>query len=222
MKPPKVKKRQVPVYDEEQVATLLQAVGKEDLKHQVLVYLAVFLGLRRSEIMALEWHHINFTKGTLEVRQASQYIPGQGTITKGPKNESSVRTLALPNFLLNMLRQYRKQQLEHRLKLGDMWQGSERLFTTWDGRPGHPEWPSQWFPKFIKKHGLPPLNFHGLRHTGATIMINEGLPAKVISASLGHSQISTTMDIYGHFLKSAAREVADRLEQAYQKITAKE
>ncbi|SHF31303.1 Site-specific recombinase XerD [Desulfofundulus australicus DSM 11792] len=218
VKPPRVKKKQAACYDEEQIAAMLAALEKEDLKHRVLVYLAVFTGLRRGEIMGIEWKHINLETGTLEVRQAAQYIPGQGQFTKGPKNEMSVRTLTLPAFLVDMLKRYKKHWLEHRIKLGDLWQGSDRLFTTWDGRPGHPEWPSQWFSKFIKKHNLPPLNFHGLRHVNATLMINQGLPVKVISARLGHSNVGTTMDIYGHLLKSADREAAVRLEQVFQKI----
>lgn len=65
---------------------------------------------------------------------------------------------------------------------------------------------------------LPPLPFHGLRHSAATMLINQGLPAKSISGRLGHANISTTMDIYGHYLKSADKEAADRLKQVYQNI----
>ncbi|WP_282432149.1 tyrosine-type recombinase/integrase [Desulfurispora thermophila] len=78
--------------------------------------------------------------------------------------------------------------------------------------PGNPACPR----KFLKKHGLPPLSFHGLWYTAATMLINQGLPAKSISGHLGHANIGTTMDIYGHYLKSADREAADRLERVYQ------
>ncbi len=218
VKPPKVKKRAMPCYDEEQIRLMFEALKKEDLKHQVLVNIALFTGLRRGEIMGLEWKDVDFGAGTLQVRQASQYLPGQGVFTKEPKTESSVRLLSLPPFLMEMLKQYRKEQAEHRLKVGDLWQGSDRLFTTWDGRPGHAEWPSQWFSKFIRRHNLPHLNFHGLRHTAATMLINQGLQAKNISGRLGHSNINTTMDLYGHYLKSADKEAADRLEQVYQRM----
>lgn len=117
-----------------------------------------------------------------------------------------------------MLRQYKREQAEARLKVGDLWQGSDRLFTTWDGRPMHPDTVSSWFPKFLKRHGLPLLPFHGLRHTAATMMINAGVPAKVVSGHFGHANIGTTHDIYGHFLRSADKEAADRLEQTYQRM----
>lgn len=220
VKPPKVVKRQMPCYDEEQVAQLLEATDKENLKHQVLIHLALWTGLRRGEIMGIEWKDID-DKGSLRVRQASQYLPKQGTFTKEPKNENSNRLLSLPAFLVDMLKHYKREQTKARMKIVDIWQGSDRIFTTWDGKPGHPEWPSQWFSKFINKHELPHLNFHGLRHTAATMLINQGLPAKNISSRMGHANISTTMDIYGHYLKSADKEAADQLEQVYQRIKEK-
>jgi len=73
-------------------------------------------------------------------------------------------------------------------------------------------------PSTIKEHGLPPLNFHGLRHTAATMLINAGLPSKTVSGRFGHANIGTTYDIYGHYLKSADREAADRLEMVYRNI----
>ncbi|OPX88280.1 MAG: Transposase [Pelotomaculum sp. PtaB.Bin104] len=216
---PKVKRHQGDCYEHDQLKLLLAAAGREPLKHNILVNLAVFSGLRRGELMGLEWSDISFEANTLTVRQASQYIPGQGQFVKDPKTEQSKRVLSLPLFLINMLKQYKKEQNKTRLKVGDLWQGSDRLFTTWDGRPGHPEWPSQWFPKFIRKYNLPPLPFHGLRHINATMLINSGLPVKSISGRLGHSNIETTMNIYGHYLKSADQEAANRLEMIYQSIT---
>jgi len=197
------------------VYALLGALEKENLKHRVLVILALSTGLRRGEIMGLEWKRINFEQSTLEVSQAGQYIPGQGAFIKEPKNETSKRIIAIPPAVMALLKQYKALQAEGRLKVGDLWQGSEHVFTTWDGRPGHPEWPSQWFPKFIKRHGLPPLPFHGLRHTSATLMISQGAPLKNISSRLGHANISTTGDIYGHALKSVDREIANNMDSIF-------
>ncbi|MGI9861787.1 site-specific integrase [Moorella naiadis] len=216
VKPPKVPKKEVACYDEWQVAALLQALEGEESKYRVMVTMALFTGLRRGELLGLEWKHVNLDDGTLEVRQAAQYLPGMGNFVKAPKTKGSVRKLSLPPFLVMLLRQYRKEQLEARLKVGDRWQDSDRFFTTWDGRPMSSNTVSNWFGKFLKRHGLPPLPFHGLRHTAATMLINQGLQAKNISSRLGHSTISITMDLYGHYLRSADKEAADRLEQAYQ------
>ena len=221
VKPPKAVKKQAACYDEIQTAALLEAANKEPLRYTVLITLAVATGLRRGELMGLEWKDINFEKGTLEVRQASQYLPGKGLFTKDPKTETSKRIISVPTSVMAFLKQYKVTQSEERLKVGDLWQGSDRLFTTWDGKPMHVDTISKWFPEFLRRHSLPPLPFHGLRHTAATLLIGQGLHAKTISNRLGHSNISTTMDIYGHALKSADREAADKLDHLFIQKNAK-
>lgn len=218
VKPPKVQKKQAACYEEEHVVALLAAAESEETKYQVLIQLAIFTGARRGELMGLEWQDINLDAGTMEIRQASQYVPGKGVFAKDPKNESSSRLLSLPAFLVNKLRHYSAEQAAVQLKKGDMWQGSDRVFTTFDGRAMHPDTISGWFPKFLARHELPPLPFHGLRHTAATMLINQNLPTKSVSGRMGHANISTTYDIYGHFLKSADKEASDRLEQVYQRM----
>lgn len=218
VKPPKVQKKQAACYDVVQVKAMLKALETEEPKYRVIVTLALLTGLRRGELMGLTWQDVDFDGGTLMVRQASQYLPGKGTFVKEPKNESSQRLLALPRVLINMLRQYKKEQAEHRLKVGDLWQGSDRLFTTWDGQPMHPDTISKWFPKFLKRHGLTPLTFHGLRHTTATVLINKGIPLKNVSGRLGHADVGTTGNIYSHFLQSADRVIADTLDEFYQEV----
>lgn len=167
----------------------------------------------KEKIMGLEWKHVNLESGSINVEQSSQYIPGKGIFTKDTKNQSSRRVVAVPGSVLSLLKEYRTQQLEHRLKVGDLWNGSDQLFTTWDGKPAYPGWPSKWLKKFLEINQLPHTTFHSLRHLSATLMIKEGIPVKSISARLGHSTISTTMDIYGHALKSTDQEAADKMDE---------
>jgi integrase len=216
--PPKVHKKHGKFYDEDQTKALLAAAETEKIKHKALIYLAVFCGLRSGEIMGLEWQDIDFEKSLLTVRQAGQYIPGQGAFTKEPKNESSQRVISLPLRVLNVLTQHKEKQDEAAEKLDNLWQGSDRVFTTRDGKPAHPEWPSQWFSKFIKRKELPHLNFHGLRHTAATIMIAQGADIKNLSSRLGHSNIGTTGNIYAHALKSVDRDIAEKTDAFIEKI----
>jgi len=212
---PKVPRKPATCYDENDIAALLEALEGEELKHQVLVYIALYCGLRRGEIMGLEWPDIDFDNSLLHIRQSSQYIPGKGSFTKEPKNETNKRVLSVPGFVMALLKEYKVYQVQYRLQVGDLWQGSTRLFTTWDGKPGHPEWPSQWFSKFIKKHKLPHLPFHGLRHTAATMLINLDVQLKNISGRLGHANPATTGFIYSHYLKSADKAISDKLEQQH-------
>ncbi len=218
VKPPKVPKYQARVYDEDQVTDMLAALETEPLKYQVAVMLTLDTGVREGELMGFEWPDIDFENDTIRIRRTSQYLPGKGIFTKKPKTELSEDILAVSPSAMALLKQFRAHQAQERLKAGDLWQGSERLFVTWDGRPMYPYTIGSWFPKFLKRHGLPHLNFHGLRHTSATLLINTGAPDKTVSGRLRHAKIGTTMDIYGHYLKSADRDAADRLEQVFQRM----
>jgi integrase len=210
--PPKVKTKQAPCYDEEQTAALLAALDKEPLKYKVMVILALATGLRRGEIMGLEWPDVDFEANTLTVRRASQYLPEKGTFSKDPKNETSNRVIAVPESVMALLKQYKAHQNEERLKVGDLWQGSNRLFTSWDGRPMHPDTISSWFPKFLARHNLPRIKFHALRHTSATLLIAEGIPLKNVSTRLGHADTRTTDKIYAHALVSVDRKAAQVMD----------
>lgn len=172
VKPPKVAKKQVACYDEEQTAALLQAVSQEPLQYQVIIILALSTGLRRGELMGLEWKDIDFDNRVIKVTRASQNLPGVGVFTKEPKTESSNRVVSVPESVMLLLKKYKASQSEERMKIADKWFDSDRIFTTWDGRPMFPDTISNWFPEFLKQHGLPHITFHGLRHTAATLLIS--------------------------------------------------
>lgn len=209
---PRVRKKKVPSFNEEETAAMLKALEQEPLKYRVLIHLALTTGLRRGELLGLEWSDIDFEEGTLEVNRASQSLPGLGTFTKEPKTEESQRKVSLPASTLQLLKEYRREWLEHRMKVGDLWQGSNRLWTTWDGRPVHAQTPSKWFTKFLERHGLPHMPFHGLRHTSATLLIRQGIDVRAVSSRLGHSRTSTTLDVYVHELRSADRAAAEVMD----------
>lgn len=218
VKPPKVKKTRVACYDEAQTMALLDALDREpeeSYSFKVIIALAIHTGLRRGELMGLEWCDVNSEQSTIEVRQSSQYVPSEGVITKEPKNETSERLVSVPAPVIALLRNYKTHQNAQQLKVGNKWQDSKRLFTTWDGQPMHPDTISKWLPDFLKRHDLPHITLHGLRHTSATLLIGQGVHAKTISTRLGHSNISTTMDIYGHALKSADKGAADKLDNLF-------
>ncbi|WP_267886728.1 tyrosine-type recombinase/integrase [Anaerosinus massiliensis] len=98
--------------------------------------------------------------------------------TKDPKNKSSVRRIALSNSLIDLLKMYKREQLEQKFMLANKWVNENWLFTKWNGRPMYPTTPSQWFRKFLKRHGLPHMRFHALRHLSATLLIALGVPLK--------------------------------------------
>jgi integrase len=213
--PPKVKKSKPPKYEEKEVAAMLAALEKEPLKYRVIVHLAFASGMRRGELMALTWEDIDFKSNTLDISKALQYVPKEGVSESDPKTEESIRIVTLPQATIDLLKQYRVEQVKQRLKVGDLWKGSDRIFTTWDGGGMFPDTPTQWFPKFLKRHSLPHLNFHGLRHLNATFLIAQGVNIKTVSSRLGHAEVKTTLDIYTAALRSADRDAADKLDSIF-------
>jgi integrase len=215
VKPPKVPKKQAKCYDEEQMATLLAALDQlpsKHLKYCAMVELALTTGLRRGELGGLEWKDLDFDKCTLEVRQASQYLPGQGCFIKDPKNETSKRLIAVPASTMSLLKKWKAQQAEKRLRINDIWIKEDWVFTTWDGHRINPDRFTNWFSWFLDKNKLPHVPLHSLRHTSATLLIAEGVDLREVSGRLGHAGTSTTGNIYAHFLKSADRAASDKME----------
>lgn len=218
--PPKVEKKEAACYDENEMQALLEALdklGEEELKYKVGTMIALMTGARLGEIMGLQWGDIDFQNKHIEIGRSSQYLPGEGTFTKAPKNESSKRRISVNTTLLNLLKEYRDSQ---RLK-GFICQDSNRLFVTWKGHPMNPLTLSKWFRAFLKRNGLPHLNFHGLRHTSATFLISRGVDVQTVAGRLGHSTSATTQNIYSHFLESRDRQAADLMELSMESMKSK-
>lgn len=210
---PKPIRKQVRCFNEEQTKKLLEKVKIEPLKYQIAIFIAVMCGLRLGELLGLEWGDISFAKKTMTIQRASQYLNDRGIFTKAPKNESSIRTISISAFLVELLSNYKNAQGEEIEKIGSLWHKTDRLFTQWNGKPMNPSAITHWFGRFLKRNELPLINFHALRHTSATMMIAKGVHPKTISSRLGHTNISTTMDIYGHALEATDRVAAEKLDE---------
>lgn len=213
---PKATRKKDNYYNEKQVQALLDAlenVGPEELKYRVATMLALMTGARRGEILGLEWQDINTDEKAIEIRQASQYIPGKGVFAKSPKNQTSERRISVNDTLLDLLQEYKESQR----KKGYICRDNNRLFVTWDNKPMMPQTISKWFQVFLAKNKLQPLTFHGLRHTSATFLISRGMDIETVAGRLGHSTSATTHNIYSHFLKSKDRQAADIMEDTFSK-----
>lgn len=212
VRPPKVHRKEARHLNEEQSMQLLNALQEEPLKYQVLVFMDLVTGMRRGELMALKWSDIDLDKNIIEVKKAIGYVPGKGMAVKQPKNESSIRNIAIPPSLATLLKYYKLEQNKERALAGNLWNDNDWIFTRWDGQLMHVDTVSGWFPEFMKRHGLESVNFHAVRHTAATLLINKGLNVRALSARLGHANTSTTLNIYSHALQSADQHAADLME----------
>lgn len=209
---PKNKRKEAVYLDEEQAAQLLQALENESLQHQVIVKLLLYTGMRRGELCGLEWKDIDFERAVISVRRSSLYLSGKGVFEDETKNETSERCMKVSDDVTAMLRIWRAEQAKERLRLGDQWQNSDRLFTAWNGAPIRPDVITAWFHKFVTKNGLPPIHVHSLRHTNATLLIAAGTNLTTVAARLGHANTTTTSKIYAHAIKSADQAAAEALQ----------
>ena len=210
---PKERYQEVDVFTIEETKTILDAAKTEPINIRLLIELALFTGMRRSEIVGLKWSDINFDKQCLSVWRSIYKPKGEKSIEKEPKSHSSFRTIALPNCLCETLEEYKKSQEQYSLSLST-WQNLDYIFTDDSGNVMNPQTPTKQFSHFLARHNIRHLKFHCLRHTSATILLATGCDIKTVSARLGHSSIETT-DIYVHKLESVDKQAASSFDKFF-------
>ena len=209
--PPKEAPRHT-FYTIEQLCRLFHAV--EGMPLEPAVKLAGYLGLRRSEICGLRWENVDLKTGTIAICAARTTVGGV-TITKGPKTNSSVRTLGIAGMtdLENLLHTMLAVQEEYRRKNPDFNPDGYVLVHS-NGHPYAPDYISGWFTQFVKQNGLPHLTFHGLRHSFASAANELHIPMFKISKALGHSNTSVTSQVYTHLFDDTQNEVLSQVANA--------
>lgn len=223
IKLPKVVNKKSEVYSLDQSRKLFALLEKEDPVWQIIVQLAAVLGAREGEIAALEGKHLDFVNNAITIEQAFVTIPEEGLILKSTKTERT-RKVSVPEELMKSLKKLRAIKYEQEMEMKNLWKWPDHLFLFSDeyGQPVRPDTISQRWIRFFdkketKKSKLKKIRFHDLRHTSATILINEGVHAKIIQERLGHTKISTTMDIYGHVLQEADQSAASHFDTLFNK-----
>ena len=121
----------------------------------------------------------------------------------------------MPQTAMDVLRKYKEWQDAEKEAMGDLWNDKGMVFTRGDGNLMYSYTPSQWFAKFRKRHSLPDVTFHGLRHTNASLLISEGVDIQTLAGRLGHARTTTTTDVYSHFLQRPDRIAAAKLEEKF-------
>ena len=186
--------------DLEEVRRLLAAAQPTD--YHMPVHLALYAGLRRSEVLGLRWPDVNIDSRTLTIQRALHYLKGQGYHWGEPKSRRSNRTVAIPQVTALLLRSQRERsQAAHqdRAVPDDL----EQVCAFPDGRLMKPDGLSHAFSRIASRAGIEGVRFHDLRHTHASLLLGQGTPVHVVQSRLGHQSITTTVDIYGHVLAEA-------------------
>jgi integrase len=175
---------------------------------------ALALGLRQGEALGLTWDAVDLDAGTLTVRQALQRQPGRGLVMVQPKSRAGRRTIKLPDPLRDALRAHRTAQVTERLAAGSAWEDHGLVFAQPNGRPidlrgDHRAWRA-----LLTEAKVHPARLHDARHTAATLLLQQGVPARVVMEVLGHSQISLTLGTYSHVVPELAEDAARRMGEA--------
>lgn len=227
--PPKSTKSPEPNYlQPDELDAIRAALPSEPLKWQVIVHLMLVTGCRRGEIMGLKWSAIDLEAGTLRIENNLLYTKALGVYEDTPKTESSKRTLLLPAETISLLREYRIEWEMVRKSYGAAWNhflqipdGSGTVHTVRAeflfireqpgkvGYPMNPDSPTQFLSKFSKRHNLPHINPHAFRHSLASCLNMNGIDLVMISKWLGHSNVTTTMNIYEHILETGKKAVVN-------------
>ena len=178
------------------------------------------LGLRRGELAALQWKHIDNNKKTITIDDNLIYVNGHTYLNyEDLKTQASSRTLPASNDLLKLLEQHRKKQMENKLRYGEYYINNiyndeqQNFIMTWqNGKVLHPNYYTNRIKVIIKKIGIEKnIRFHDLRHTNATLLVQQKVDFKTLQKRLGHSDFNTTMNIYAHVAEDLQREATDKI-----------
>lgn len=199
---PKLEKFHPDVYSIEEVEHMLDCAKGTSMYLPLMIEICI--GLRRGELLALKWKHIDLENGYLSVEENLVTVDNE-RITKAPKTQSGKRTIQIPTTLLTLLK---TTKADRKAKDNDY------IICQADGSPYKSDSFSLKFRRFLKANNLKHIRFHDLRHINATIMLSLGISPKVAQERLGHSSYQITMDIYSHVLKKVEKEAADKLDEA--------
>lgn len=208
---PKIKRKEINVWSLDQINFFISEAKK--IKRLTRCYIgflmSIYTGMRQGEILGIRWKDIDFESQTIFVRQT---LTQNAEIKAGAKNEASVRSIHIPSKLVDELRTHSKQILEEKLLLGSSYRDLNLVICTKGGNPMIPRNFRKEFYNLTEKIGLPKIRFHDLRHTHATILIQQNVNVKLISERLGHADIETTLNTYSHVLPDMQKSVSDKLD----------
>lgn len=201
--------------DENQAKKLLEMLDeKGNCQFSTIIKTLLFTGMRAGEALALQWEDIDFDNNIIHIEHSLADVGGKHWLDT-PKTRNSIRTIGMSESLKEVLLNHREQQNEIKKYVGKSYKYPNMVFTSHTGDYKDRSQLNTEFKRFIKDTDFSNISLHKLRHANATLLINNGVPLKIVSETLGHSDIKTTANIYSEVLESRKKYVASVIDQAW-------
>ena len=222
-KPAKLIKKEYVVLDKNQVTRMIQAAAEIDSPVMcrvmpVLLALTAHTGMRQGEVFGLKWEDVDLDHACIFIRRSLAHVIGKGAVFQEPKTKNSRRRILLLKEDVDVLRHYQEWQQQYAEDLGDKYAMRELVFASPFGTPISPtNFTRRYFRPLLRRCGIDEtFTFHGLRHTHATLLLQQGVNPKIVQERLGHSSIKVTMDTYSHVLPDMQRQAVEAMERIFE------
>lgn len=214
MSRPRMEKKEMNFLDEDGAYRLLAALNEIDKHWRLFFITALIGGLRRGEIVALEWKHINFEDNYIDVEQSIPLFENGQPVIKETKT-GVTRKVSMPDWFMNDMQEFKEEWGREKEGAGDCWEGTDHEFVFHNGLglPFYPTTATKRWIEFRNKYKFEGLRLHDMRHTMVALLIEEGVHLKAIQKRAGHASFKTTSDTYGHVSKKLSDSMANRFEK---------
>jgi len=207
---PRVEGKEMQSFTPEQARAFQQGIKADP--EQALYLVALDSGLRQGEVLGLRWQDVDLDQGAFSLAHALQRVEGRLVLVE-LKTRKSKRTVKLGVVAAKALRDHRAWQVREQLRLGPLWIDHGLVFTGDHGLPLDGTALTKRFQALLARVGLPRMRFHDLRHSSATLLMSQHVPARVVMERLGHSTINLTLNTYSHVIQALNQEAADAMDR---------
>jgi len=209
---PRIRRTEMQTWDEDDITRFLETA--KDSPYYALFYIALFTGMRRSELLGLKWSDVDFILSQVYINRSLHHLKDGCYVFSQPKSARSRRTIAMSPSAILTLKEHREKQEAMRTMLGLPPKDDDLVFSTLEGKALRPDTVTRAFSMLASRAGVKVIRLHDARHTHASLMLKQGIHPKVVQERLGHASIQMTLDTYSHVapgLQEAAAASFDKL-----------